>query len=154
MFGEDYLYFYEAMLPPERTQREVDAIWKLLAIESGHTVLELGCGYGRISNALAQRGARVSGIELGVLPRCGAQGTATVCGLEVTYIQGDMRSVPWERSFDAVLIWFTTFGYFTDTDNELVLRQAAKALKPDGRLLIEQQRSAWRCCARACLRIS
>jgi SAM-dependent methyltransferase len=143
LFGEDYLYFYEAMLTPDRTEREVAAIWKLLAIEPGRELLELGCGYGRISNALAQRGARITGIDASPYFLDLARKAAMSCGLEVTYVDGDMRRVPWERTFDAVLIWFTTFGYFTDTDNELVLREAAKALKPGGRLLIEQQNRVW-----------
>ena len=47
---------------------------------------------------------------------------------------GDMRRLPWRETFDTVVIWFTTFGYFGDRENEQVLREAAKTLKP-GRLL-------------------
>jgi SAM-dependent methyltransferase len=49
-----------------------------------------------------------------------------------------MRVLPWRDRFDAALIWYTTFGYFDEADNERVLRQAADALRPRGRLLIEQ----------------
>jgi SAM-dependent methyltransferase len=138
IFGEDYLYFYEEMLTPERTVRDVDAICRLLALEIGQAVLDLGCGHGRISNALARRGARVTGVDASAYFLDRARKEATACGVDVTYVEGDMRSVPWDRAFDAVLLWFTTFGYFGDADNERVLQQAAKALKPGGRLLIEQ----------------
>jgi hypothetical protein len=49
-----------------------------------------------------------------------------------------MRALPWRDGFDAALIWYTTFGYFDEADNERVLMQAAAALKPRGRVLIEQ----------------
>jgi SAM-dependent methyltransferase len=59
-------------------------------------------------------------------------------GVDVTFIEGDIRAIPWENAFDGALIWFTTFGYFADSDNENVVCQVAKALKPGGRILIEQ----------------
>ena len=34
-FDEDYLYFYEELLTPERTAGEVDLIWQLLELEPG-----------------------------------------------------------------------------------------------------------------------
>jgi cyclopropane fatty-acyl-phospholipid synthase-like methyltransferase len=64
-FGEEYYYFYEQSLIAERTEREADAIWKLVALKPGSTVLDLGCGHGRISNALTERGARVTGLYRG-----------------------------------------------------------------------------------------
>ena len=33
--------------------------------------------------------------------------------------------------------WFTSFQYFDDTDNRRVLQEAHRVLRPDGRLLIE-----------------
>ncbi len=39
--------------------------------------------------------------------------------------------------FDLVLSWFTSFGYFDDDDNRLVLRQFADILRPGGALIIE-----------------
>jgi SAM-dependent methyltransferase len=47
-------------------------------------------------------------------------------------------ALPWRDRFDAALIWYTTFGYFDEADNERVLLQVAEALRPRGRLLIEQ----------------
>ena len=37
-----------------------------------------------------------------------------------------------------MFLWFTTFGYFSEADNEFVLERAVRALRPSGRLLIEQ----------------
>src|SRR5690348_14749318 len=53
--ADDYHYFYDAVLTPERTAREVDLIWRLLDLENGVNVLDLACGHGRIANSLAAR---------------------------------------------------------------------------------------------------
>ena len=138
LFGEDYLYFYEQSFPAERNRREADAIWQLLALAPGQTVLDLGCGHGRISNALAERGVRVTGLDASGYFLDLARKDAASRGLDVRFVRGDMRDVPWEGAFDAAFIWYTTFGYFSDADNARVVQQVAKALKPQGRLLIEQ----------------
>ena len=112
LFGEEYHYFYEQSLTAERTEREADAIWKLVALTPGSTVLDLGCGHGRISNALAERGARVTGLDASAYFLDMARRDAAARSPGVNFIQGDMRCLEWTNAFDVVLIWFTTFGYF------------------------------------------
>ena len=62
-FDDDYLYFYEELLTPERTAAEVELVWKLLELEPGMELLDLACGHGRIANPLAERGVRVTGLD-------------------------------------------------------------------------------------------
>lgn len=138
VFGEDYLHFYGPDLTPERNAREAEAIWRMLALQSGQVVLDIGCGHGRIANELARRGARVTGLDANARYLDRARADAAAAGIEVEYVQGDMRALPWCARFDAALIWYTTFGYFDEADNERVLIETAKALKPSGRALIEQ----------------
>jgi SAM-dependent methyltransferase len=64
-------------------------------------------------------------------------------GVEVDYVEGDMRSLPWSERFDAIVNWFTSFGYFEDNDNRRVLAEAHRALKKGGRLLIENNHLPW-----------
>jgi SAM-dependent methyltransferase len=138
VFGEDYLHFYGPELTPERNAREADAIWKMLHLQPDGTVLDIGCGHGCIANELAKRGARVTGLDANARFLDSARGDAARAGVEVEYVEGDMRALPWRDHFDAALIWYTTFGYFDETDNQNVPRQTAAALRPGGRLLIEQ----------------
>ena len=136
-FDEDYLYFYEELLTPERTAAEVDLIWKLLELEPGLELLDLACGHGRIANPLAERGVRVTGLDATPLFLELALADAAEHGVVVEYVEGDMRSIPWSGRFDRVLNWFTSFGYFGDDENRRVLQEAHKALKPSGLLAVE-----------------
>ena len=54
------------------------------------------------------------------------------------YVQGDLRELPFDGRFDAVLNWFTSFGYFDDEGNRRVLEGFHRALRPGGTLLLEQ----------------
>ncbi len=136
-FDDDYLYFYEELLTPERTAAEVDLVWKLLELEPGLELLDLACGHGRIANPLAERGVRVTGLDATPLFLELARADAADRGVEVEYVEGDMRSIPWRGRFDRVLSWFTSFGYFGDDENRRVLQEACEALKPGGLLAVE-----------------
>ncbi|WP_287231099.1 class I SAM-dependent methyltransferase [Mesorhizobium sp.] len=137
-FSEDYLHFSDLVNPPEVSDREMEAIWKLLSLGCGSPVLELGCGYGRIANRLAEKGARVTGLDISPSLLKKAATDAAERRVDVEYVHGDMRSLPWRERFDAVILWFTTFGYFDEADNERVLHEAAASLRKGGRLLIDQ----------------
>ena len=142
VFDEDYLYFYDDLLTDELSDRQTELIWQLLELEPGMAVLDLACGHGRIANRLAERGARVTGLDATPLFLEQARADAAQRGVEVEYVEGDMRTLPWEGRFDRIVNWFTAFGYFDDDDNRRVLREAHAALRPDGRLLIENNNLA------------
>jgi SAM-dependent methyltransferase len=138
LFDEDYLYFYGPLIT-ERTESEVDLIWHLLDLQPRMTVLDLACGHGRITNRLAERGCYTTGLDITELFLQQAHRDATERGLEVEYIKGDMRSLPWTERFDCIINWFTAYGYFNDADNHRVLVEACRALKPGGKLLLDHQ---------------
>ena len=141
VFDEDYLYFYGER--SEQSDSEADLVWQRLGLKEGMEVLDLACGHGRISNRLAERGARVSGLDASPLFLDRARADAAAREVEVEYVHGDMRSPPWaDDSFDRVVSWFTSFGYFDDPENRRVLREARRGLRPDGRLLIENNNLA------------
>ena len=142
VFDEDYLYFYLGWLTDEASDAQADLIWRLLELEQGMELLDLACGHGRIANRLAARGARTTGLDATPLFLELARKDAAARGVEVEYVEGDMRELPWDGRFDCVLSWFTSFGYFDDDDNRTVLREAHRALKPGGTLLIENNNLA------------
>jgi SAM-dependent methyltransferase len=142
VFDEDYLYFYDPLLDEEQSDREAELIWGLLGLSEGSEALDLACGHGRIANRLAARGARVIGLDATPAFLELARADAVARGVEVEYVEGDMRELPWSERFDAVVNWFTAFGYFEDDDNRRVLAAAYRALRPGGVLLIENNNLA------------
>jgi SAM-dependent methyltransferase len=137
-FGEDYLRLYEPILTPERTQREIDGIVNLLALPLGSSILDLCCGHGRHAIPLAQRGYKVAGQDLSEVFLREAEKEALGKGVHVDWLHGDMRNIPFENEFDAVINIFTAFGYLENQDeDQQVLKQVYKALKPGGLFLLE-----------------
>jgi SAM-dependent methyltransferase len=137
LFDEDYLHFSAARLADDTTDEEASTIWNLLSLGDGAEVLDLACGHGRIANRLAGKGARVAGLDATPLFLDVARADAVRRGVSVEYVQGDMRAIPWIDRFDAVVSWFTSYGYFDDAQNRAVLAQVHRALRPGGRFLIE-----------------
>ena len=142
-FGEDYLYFYETMLGAERSDLEAELVGRLLGVQPGTSVLDLACGHGRIGNRLAERGAEVTGYDADRYFLERARSDARARGVEATYLEGDMRALPWEARFDAALLWFTAFGYFDEEGNRAVLREVRRALRPGGRFVLEMIHLPW-----------
>ena len=135
IFGDDYLYFYGFL--EERSDRDVELLWRVLGLEPPMEVLDAPCGHGRIANRLAARGVRVTGIDITPLFLDVARADARERGVEVEYVHGDIRALPWRDRFDVVLNWFTSFGYFGDDADRAILREAHDALKPGGRMAID-----------------
>lgn len=129
---DDYLYFYEESLTEERTGKEVEALVNFLHLDEPSKIMDLACGHGRHANQLAKRGHSVTGIDItdGFLEI--AREDAKGLNVSVEYICEDMRNISYSDEFDIVLLLFTSFGYFSDEGNKLVLQNIFKALKPGG----------------------
>ncbi len=143
LFDEDYLHFYAEALSDERSDAETELLWRLLELRPGMELLDLACGHGRIANRLAARGCRVTGLDATPLFLDLARRDAAARGVDVDYLQGDMRALPWTGRFDRVVNWFTSFGYFDDAGNRQVLSQVARVLRPGGRFALEVQHRDW-----------
>ncbi len=108
----------------------------MLALPVGARVLDVPCGQGRHAHLLAETGLDVTGLDYSkpLLARAKERGTAT----NLRYVRGDMRSLPprWTGRFDAVVNLFTSFGFFTEPDDDArVVREFARVLRPGGVLV-------------------
>jgi len=137
IFGDDYLYFHGPDLTDERSQAESAEIIETLELQPGSRVLDAPCGHGRIANLLAQHDLVVSGLDSSEIFLARAQADAAHLGAAPRYVLGDLRQLPFEQEFDAVLCWYTSFGYFSDRENQEVLAEFRRVLVPGGRVLIE-----------------
>jgi SAM-dependent methyltransferase len=137
-FDELYLRLLETTLTPDRTAQEAAGVIALLDLRPGTRVLDLCCGQGRHAVLLARAGCQVTGLDRSSYLLGQAQRAAEDAGVEVRWVRGDMRRLPWREQFDACVNLFTAFGYFDDdAENEQVLHQVYQILKPGGRFLLD-----------------
>lgn len=137
-FGPGYLKEYENILTKERTKAEVDFLAKALKLKRGAKILDCPCGHGRHAVELARRGYKVTGQDLNSFFLKEAKKTAKRARVSVRWIQGDMRDIPFQGEFDVVLNLYTAFGYLeSDEEDEKALSEAAKALRPKGKFILE-----------------
>ena len=134
-FGNDYLIVYKHR-DLQGAYHEVKKMIDWLGLKQAAEVLDLCCGMGRHSMALAEFGYDVTGVDLSeVLLN---EAVKLDEGKQVTWLRGDMREVPLDRQYDAVVNLFTSFGYFDeDEQNEKVLHEIHRLLKEGGRFIID-----------------
>ncbi len=120
------------------TAEEIDQVLALSGVDPGSAVLDLGCGMGRHSLELAQRGYRVTGVDLSAVYLDQAREAAQEEGLAVEFLHEDMRVFQRPGAFDLAINLYTTFGYFAAAaDNQRVLDHVYAALRPGGVLVME-----------------
>jgi SAM-dependent methyltransferase len=136
--------FWRGLYPfmfPEKRIADADAqIAKALALTkpAGKSVLDLCCGPGRCSIALAKKGFRVTGVDRTTYLLNMARAKARAARAKIEWVQKDMRDFVRPCSFALVLSMFTSFGYFDDKQEDMtVLENMFTSLQPGGACLIE-----------------
>jgi 2-polyprenyl-3-methyl-5-hydroxy-6-metoxy-1,4-benzoquinol methylase len=122
-------------LSPAHTEHEADAIARWLGAAAGAELLDVPCGGGRLSLALAGRGYRLTGVDLSSEFLEHARASDRTGG--VTWEHREMRDLPWPGRFDGAFCVGNSFGYLDDEGNAAFLRAVAAALKPGARFVLE-----------------
>ena len=96
-------------------------------------VLDLGCGYGRHLFALREHGLRAFGLD-----RSRALLRAADARLRPYLTRGDFRALPLrDGSFGAVVMMFSSFGYFDDEENARTLQEVARVCRAGGWVILD-----------------
>jgi SAM-dependent methyltransferase len=140
-FSGLFVEFWEAVATEESTASEADFLQEHLRLAPGARVLDAPCGAGRLSLALASRGARVTGVDLSDEFLAAARRDAAQRTLEVAWRQSDMRDLPWSNAFDAAFCFGNSFGYLDDAGNQAFLESVARVLRPGGRFALDYGQS-------------
>ena len=135
-FDEHYLKIYKDL--EKETSGEVEAIIKMMDLKHKAKILDLCCGYGRHSIEFAQRGFKVTGYDLSDFFIEKAKKDSAEMGLKIEFVKGDMRKLPFDDQFDAVVNIFTSFGFFDkELDDLKVTKGVSRALKKGGLFLLD-----------------
>ena len=110
--------------------------------EFGDPVLELGCGTGRITMALAQAGKRVTGLDLSerMLERAVKKRAAlfTEERERIHLVQGDMAKFDLGEKFALIIIPFRPLQHLLEVKQQMdCLECAHQHLAPSGRLVLD-----------------
>lgn len=114
-----------------------EATFAAAQLKMSHTdhVLDLCCGNGRHMAHMVGNVQAVTGLDYSMDLLTIARRTLP---RPARLVNGDMRAIPFGAIFDVVTNFFTSFGYFlTQGDNQSVLTEIARVLKPGGRFFID-----------------
>lgn len=113
-----------------------DFVLRVLELAPGARIIDLGCGIGRISQALAYAGLEVIGVDR--QPEYIHEASQIGPASRLRFVCADAREFVAVPAADAVLSWHTSFGqHASDADNLQILRSAWRSLRPGGSLLLD-----------------
>ena len=133
----NYADTYESEIFTQGTLGEVDFIENELNHDKKCRILDIGCGTGRHAIELTKRGYSVTGVDLSESMLTKAREKAETAGLNTDFQLADARNLPFEQEFDlAIMLCEGAFPLMeTDEMNFDILKNAAKALKKDGKFI-------------------
>lgn len=137
IFDELYISVFSGF-DEERNLWEVERIVETLNLPQDSKILDLCCGYGRHSIPLAERGYDMTGLDLSKAFLKKAKRDAKERNVKIRWSRGDMREIPFEDEFDAVINIFTSFGFFEKEEEDFkVLKKVNRCLKQGGKFLLD-----------------
>jgi SAM-dependent methyltransferase len=131
-FDEDYALLY-AHRDADEARQAVELALRLAPELAAGPVLDLACGAGRHLGILRRTnplgfGMDLSRILLGLAP----------VDLRPWLLRGDMRALPVkDGALSGICLWFTPFGYFSDSENHALMLRLGQLLHPGGVLVMD-----------------
>ncbi len=130
---------YYQILYENRNEKEAEQflnkLLQYLSLPTKSAVLDAGCGKGRYSVFLADRGFNVVGIDLSWV---NIQEALMAERDNLTFLLHDMRNLFYINYFDVAFNIFTSFGYFnSEKDNQRTMASLSLSLRKGGRMVID-----------------
>jgi SAM-dependent methyltransferase len=120
----------------DEARRAVHLVLDVAGIPRGARILDLCCGYGRHALALAEAGYHVTGLDNSVFLIDRAREIFPHPNVE--YVVGDMRGPYPHAPYDAIVNFFTSFGYFDQhAEHQRVLNEMAQSVAVGGTVIVD-----------------
>jgi SAM-dependent methyltransferase len=105
---------------------------------AGLRLLDLCCGFGRVTLEMAGRGFACTGVDITQCYLDTAREDAAAGRLDIEFIKADIRDFVRPGYFDLAVNLYISFGYFADPqDDKRVLKNLYNSLRSGGVLIIE-----------------
>lgn len=119
-----------------RTSKEVNFLVRVLNLKPGCRILDVPCGNGRLAIPLAERGYKVTGVDITTILLQEAQSASQGANLGLELVETDMRDLSWIETFDAAFCFWGSFGYFDD-GNRRFLEAVHRTLKTGSKFALD-----------------
>lgn len=106
-------------------------------IGPGTRIGDFGCGPGLYATRLAERGARVTGIDFSERSIRYARQSASKKNLDIDYILGNYLEGPPLGTFDLIIMLFCDFGSLSPEQRQNLLRRFFDGLEDEGRIYLD-----------------
>jgi len=104
----------------------------------GPCLVDLCCGFGRITLEMARRGFRTVGVDITGSYLETARDDAAYEKLRIKFIQDDVRHFKRKNAFNVAVNLYNSFGYFENPEDDLLfLQNAHYSLTECGALIID-----------------
>ena len=115
-----------------------ESVIKIAGLTKGSSVLDAGCGPGRISVELAAKGLDVTGVDIIQSELDAAKYSADAEGVKLDLINCDLRSFKSQKKFDCAINLYTSFGYCDTIEEDFqILKNIAGSLRDNGFFILE-----------------
>ncbi len=141
MTHEDWYHQLDTQLwlrSDEGAEDQAAFIKRALRLRKGQTILDAPCGNGRIAVHLAAAGLLVAGVDHNPYFIRQAQDRFRDAELEGEFLVADLRELGFVECFHGAVNWGGSFGYFSDEENLEALTRLVRAVRPRGRVLVDQ----------------
>jgi SAM-dependent methyltransferase len=130
--GDDYDARWKSLADAgQNIHGEADLVEDLLRESGGNSVLDAGCGTGRVAIELANRGVSVVGVDADA----GMLATARAKAPQLRWIEADLADLTSADRFDLVLLAGNVMIFLEPGTEARVLAQLAARLTPGGLLV-------------------
>ncbi len=140
--SEDFWLNYGPIMFDEERWAEAkgvaEAVYSIASLKKGASVLDAGCGPGRISVELSMLGLDVTGVDMIQPYLDAARETALDEETDIELIKADLRTFCRPEQYDAAVNLFTSFGYCATQEEDLkIVENILRSLKPGGTFILE-----------------
>jgi 2-polyprenyl-3-methyl-5-hydroxy-6-metoxy-1,4-benzoquinol methylase len=117
--------------------RSVEWIVSRFGINDISEVADFGCGPGLYAKRIAERGAKVTGIDFSENSLRYAKGVASQKGLDIDYIHANYLDFETTKKFDLIIMIMCDFCALSLAQRKTLLAKFASFLKPGGAVLLD-----------------